>query len=94
MNRRVNIARLFLINMKGFKMSKDVVPVNQGKKYGKYDEWDIKHFADVLSEAEEIKNDKEKMKYVLPLLEEKKKAADNVLQAANILYGKNMGEKK
>lgn len=65
----------------------DIQPEKQNKKYGKYDEWDIKRFADVLSEAEEIKNDKEKMKYVYPILQQKKEAADKVLQAANVLYG-------
>jgi hypothetical protein len=41
------------------------------KKYGKFDEWEIKCAVDDLIKAEEIKNDKEKMKYVYPLLQEK-----------------------
>jgi hypothetical protein len=34
------------------------------KKYGKYDDWEIESAARTLIEAEEIKKDKEKMKYV------------------------------
>lgn len=41
------------------------------KKYGKYDEWEICSAVDCLLRAEEIKNDKEKMAYVKPLLDEK-----------------------
>lgn len=41
------------------------------KKYGKYDEWEIKCAVDTLLNAEEIKKDSEKMAYVKPLLDEK-----------------------
>lgn len=41
------------------------------KKYGKFDEWEIKCAVEDLLKAEEIKADKEKMKYVYPLMQEK-----------------------
>lgn len=41
------------------------------KKYGKFDEWEIKCAVDTLINAEEIKNDAAKMEYVKPLLKEK-----------------------
>ena len=49
-------------------------------KYGKYDEWEIESAARTLKEAEEIKADTEKMKYVKMCMEhemgEMKKAYD------------------
>jgi hypothetical protein len=45
------------------------------KKYGKFENYEIEHLADKMIEIEECKNDKEKMKYVLECLEEKKKGA-------------------
>lgn len=47
-------------------------------KYGKYDEYEIKECARTLVKAEEIKADKDKMKYVAMCLKEKKKALDRV----------------
>lgn len=41
------------------------------KKYGKFDDWEIESAVRTIIEAEEIKQDAEKMKYVKPLLEEK-----------------------
>jgi hypothetical protein len=41
------------------------------KKYGKFDEWEIKCAVDTLQQAEEIKADAEKMKHVGPLLQKK-----------------------
>jgi len=41
------------------------------KKYGKFDEWEISSAVRTIVEAEEIKADAEKMKYVLPLLKDK-----------------------
>lgn len=43
-------------------------------KYGKYDEYEIKDCARTIAKAEEIKQDKEKMKYVAMCLKEKKEA--------------------
>lgn len=41
------------------------------KKYGKYQDYEIEGAVRTIVEAEEIKADSEKMKYVGPLLEEK-----------------------
>lgn len=41
------------------------------KKFGKFDEWEINSAVRTIIEAEEIKADAEKMKYVGPLLKEK-----------------------
>lgn len=46
-------------------------PSKEKKKYGKFDEWDITSAVDTLIRAEEIKSDKEKMKYVSKCLAEK-----------------------
>lgn len=45
------------------------------KKYGKYDDYEIENAARTLEEAEEIKADPDKLKYVKMCLEKKKKAA-------------------
>lgn len=58
------------------------------KEYGKFDRWEIENAVETIIKAEQIKLDKEKMKYVLPLLEKQKKALDNVASAAEVLYGK------
>lgn len=57
------------------------------KEYGKFDRWEIEAAVDTIIKAEQIKLDKEKMKYVLPLLEKQKKALDNASSAAEVLYG-------
>lgn len=62
------------------------------KEFGKYDRWEIENAARTLIEAEQIKLDKEKMKYVLPLLEKQKQALDKVADVAEIIYGKKEGE--
>ncbi len=62
------------------------------KEFGKYDRWEIEHAVDTIIKAEQIKLDKDIMKYVLPLLEKQKKAADRASSAAEILYGKEKGE--
>lgn len=49
------------------------------KEYGPYDKFEIQSAARVLMEAEEIKADKEKMKYVAQCMKDK---ADNI---ANII---------
>lgn len=58
------------------------------KEFGKYDRWEIENAAETLIRAEQIKLDKDKMKYVLPILEKQKKALDQASSAAEILYGK------
>lgn len=50
--------------------------IKLGDQYGKPvakapDEWEIKHWADTILSAEEIKNDPMKMKYVTPFLNKK-----------------------
>lgn len=51
------------------------------KKYGKYEEYEIKDCARTIQQAEEIKADKEKMKYVKMCLEEKAKAAKKAVKS-------------
>jgi len=48
------------------------------KKYGKYDDYEVEGWARTLMEAEEIKADKEKMKYVQMCIEKKKKAINSI----------------
>jgi len=54
----------------------------EDSKYGKYEEWEIESAARTLKEAEEIKADPEKMKYVKMCMEhemgEMKKAYDSI----------------
>ncbi|MBQ8475710.1 hypothetical protein IJ531_01460 [bacterium] len=58
-------------------------------KYGKFDEWVIRDAVDCLVRAEEIKKDKEKMKYVLPMLDKQAKSILEAKSAAEILYGED-----
>ncbi len=69
-------------------MSEDTKTEKEKKEYGKFDRWEIENAVKTIIEAEQIKLDKEKMKYVLPLLEEQKKALDKASSAAEVLYGK------
>ena len=70
-------------------MSEEITTEEKEKKeYGKFDRWEIESAVETIIKAEQIKLDKEKMKYVLPLLEKQKKALDNVASAAEVLYGK------
>ncbi len=62
------------------------------KEYGKFDRWEIEGAVRTLIEAEQIKLDAEKMKYVLPILEKQKKALDKVADVAEILYGNRKEE--
>ena len=63
------------------------------KEYGKFDRWEIENAVETIIKAEQIKLDKERMKYVLPLLEEQKKALDKASSAAEVLYGKQDTQK-
>lgn len=63
------------------------------KEYGKFDRWEIENAVETIIKAEQIKLDKEKMKYVLPLIEEQKKALDKASSAAEVLYGKQDTQK-
>lgn len=73
--------------MKEFKMA-ETIEIKK-EKYGKYDSWEIESAVDTIVKAEEIKLDKDKMKYVLPILEKRKRALDNTISVAEILYGKD-----
>lgn len=77
-------------------MSENIETKKEKKEFGKYDRWEIESAASTLIEAEQIKLDKDKMKYVLPILEKQKKALDKVSSAAEILYGNTnkKGEKQ
>lgn len=55
------------------------------KEYGKYDKWDIQRAADTLIEAEAIKADKDKMKYVSICLKEKASGMKNVISSLDEL---------
>lgn len=77
--------------LKGNKMS-ELENNKENKEFGKFDRWEIESAVRTLIEAEQIKLDKDKMKYVLPLLEKQKQALDKASSAAEVLYGK--GEKE
>lgn len=75
-------------------MSEEVKSVEKEKKeFGKFDRWEIENAVRTIIEAERIKLDKEKMKYVLPLLEKEKEAVANVTSVADVLYGNKESEK-
>lgn len=74
-------------------MSDEVKAVKEKKEFGKFDRWEIESAVRTIIEAEQIKLDKEKMKYVLPMLEEQKKALDKASSAAEVLYGKQDTQK-
>jgi len=62
------------------------------KKYGKYDEWEIKSLASSFLRVEEAKKDKEKMKYVEDCLEDKKE--DKKMEIKSIEDLLKVGEMK
>lgn len=68
-------------------MSENIEAKKEKKEFGKYDRWEIESAVRTLIEAEQIKLDKDKMKYVLPMLEKQKKALDKASSAAEVLYG-------
>lgn len=74
-------------------MLEDAKTEKEKKEYGKFDRWEIENAVKIIIKAEQIKLDKEKMKYVLPLLEEQKKALDKASSAAEVLYGKQDTQK-
>lgn len=51
------------------------------KEYGKYDKWEIESAARTLEEAETIKQDKEKMKYVAMCMKEKFKGMQKAIES-------------
>ncbi len=74
-------------------MSDETKVEKEKKEFGKFDRWEIESAVRTIIEAEQIKLDKEKMKYVLPMLEEQKKALDKASSAAEVLYGKQDTQK-
>ena len=67
-------------------------PKKSKKKYGKYDDWEIESAARTLEEAELIKADPEKMKYVKMCMESKVKATEKALSSIDEL--REIGKKK
>lgn len=63
------------------KVHGEPVEEKKDKKYGKYDEYEIKDCARTIMKAEEIKADKEKMKYVKKCIEEKAYAAKKAIKS-------------
>jgi len=49
------------------------------KKYGKYDDYEIENAARTLMEADEIKADKEKMKYVVECMKKKTDSMSGII---------------
>lgn len=74
-------------------MSDETKVEKEKKEFGKFCRWEIESAVRTIIEAEQIKLDKEKMKYVLPMLEEQKKALDKASSAAEVLYGKQDTQK-
>lgn len=54
---------------------------SESKKYGKYEKWEIESAANTLKEAEEIKADAEKMKYVKMCMQEKMKSMKKAISS-------------
>lgn len=62
------------------------------KEYGKYDKWEIESAARTLVEAEEIKADKEKMKYVKMCMEKQYGASKRAIESIADLRALSKGE--
>lgn len=75
-------------------MSEVSTEKEQKKEFGKFDRWEIENAVRTIIEAEQIKLDKEKMKYVLPQLEKQKTAVENASSVADILYGTQKAKEK
>lgn len=69
-------------------MASEVAAPKKDKKYGKFDEWEISSAVDALIRAEEIKCDKEKMKYVGPMLEKRFKETKKTITSIEGLRDK------
>lgn len=65
---------------------------SEEKEYGKYDKWEIQSAARTLMEAEEIKADSEKMKYVAQCMKEQADNMANVINSIDDL--KKLAKKK
>lgn len=56
-------------------------PVKEEKEYGEYDKYEIESAARTLKEAEEIKADAKKMKYVKKCMEKQMKAVNKAYKS-------------
>jgi len=59
----------------------EMVEKKKDGKYGKYDDYEIENAARTITEAEEIKADKEMMKYVETCLNEKSSATKKAIKS-------------
>jgi hypothetical protein len=59
----------------------EVKEKKENKKYGKFEDYEIESAARTIQEAEEIKADPEKMKYVAMCLKDKCKAAEKAVKS-------------
>jgi ribosomal protein L14E/L6E/L27E len=64
------------------------------KEYGKYDKWEIESAARTLVEAEEIKADAEKMKYVKLCMEKKHTTEKKVISSLEELRAAAKGSEE
>lgn len=53
------------------------------KEYGPYEKYQVERWVETLVEAEEIKQDPEKMKYVSKCMKKKKKAINSIADLRN-----------
>lgn len=70
-------------------------PVNakeEKKEYGKFDKWEIESAARTLVEAEEIKADKEKMKYVKMCMTKKHAAEKKAIESIDDIRAARAGK--
>ena len=73
-------------------MATSVKSKEEKKEYGKYDKWEIENAARTLVEAEEIKADKEKMKYVKMCMMKKHTAEKKAIESIDDLRALSKGE--
>ena len=78
--------------MKAETISQPVKTKEEKKEYGKYDKWEIENAARTLVEAEEIKADKEKMKYVAMCMKKKVVAEKKAIESIDDLRKLAKGE--
>lgn len=74
-------------------MEGKLVEEKKYKKYGKYDKWEVESWARTLTEAEEIKADPEKLKYVKECIGKQAQATKKVIASLDDLRALAKGEK-
>lgn len=65
--------------------------MEEKKKYGKFENYEIEHLADKMIAIEKCKEDKEKMGYVLEALKEKQDSAKKVISSIEDLKKAHQG---